>query len=409
MSSAKAPPGPRPRPTAPPGPRKGVERTTDPSPVPDATVGTPPPASHVRPPRLTRASSAVPSSQLARQAPPHASGDGTGPAPAVAPPQRREDFPLRNPPVGKPTPAVAPKRPAVRARSASSPRPVELAVAMGPSRVPEPTSDPAASSSSSGSSASASAARAKPKARRPGPAQRPAPQNQQQQQRDDLQAAILQRVLLLRELEEQQRRRQQLLELVHGDPEEEDEDVQLAIALSLSAQQAAGREGEGRPHLPIAGRGSHVGATAADGGSAEEDDLLTALERQQLRAALLQLRRQRLLAALGLPLGLAGDGDGGAAELPDMSYEALLQLEDVKVGVGEEFLEAMPVILFEATKEVTPECSICLGQYEPGEALTLLQCTHRFHLDCCQTWLRDHKTCPVCKLDVTEVAMPAPS
>lgn len=60
---------------------------------------------------------------------------------------------------------------------------------------------------------------------------------------------------------------------------------------------------------------------AADGGSAEEDDLLTALERQQLRAALLRLRRQRLLAALGLPLGLAGDGDGGAAELPDMSYE----------------------------------------------------------------------------------------
>eukprot|EP00668_Euglena_longa_P005789 GGOE01006830.1.p1 GENE.GGOE01006830.1~~GGOE01006830.1.p1 ORF type:complete len:237 (-),score=85.26 GGOE01006830.1:192-902(-) len=232
---------------------------------------------------------------------------------------------------------------------------------------------------------------------------RPAPTravNHRLAQQQEMQDAILQRVLLLQELEEQQRRRQHLLELMHGDMEEEDEDVQLAIALSLSAQQEHSCDCDAA-HL--------VGSTfqcqqrSPDQSAMAEE--LTALERQQLQTALLQLRRQRLLAALGLPEGILMEVEGGDSELPDMSYEALLRLEDVKVGAGEEFLAAMPVILFEATKEHMQECPICLGQYEPGEALTILQCTHRFHLDCCQTWLREHKTCPVCKLDVTEAEM----
>jgi hypothetical protein len=88
-------------------------------------------------------------------------------------------------------------------------------------------------------------------------------------------------------------------------------------------------------------------------------------------------------------------------ELEDMSYEALLQLEDVKVGVGEAFLNSMPVIIYEPSDK-EEECPVCLTPYEAGEALTVLLCTHRFHLDCCQTWLKDNKSCPVCKVDPTQ-------
>ena len=54
-------------------------------------------------------------------------------------------------------------------------------------------------------------------------------------------------------------------------------------------------------------------------------------------------------------------------------------------------------------------CHICLGDYECGEEVCLLQnpyCTHVFHKECISEWLLKHNECPCCRryfLGVDEV------
>ena len=46
-----------------------------------------------------------------------------------------------------------------------------------------------------------------------------------------------------------------------------------------------------------------------------------------------------------------------------------------------------------------PECSICLCEFEKGEAITKLRCDHSFHKDCVTSWLKLNRTCPICRKD----------
>ncbi|KAL2332741.1 hypothetical protein Fmac_013954 [Flemingia macrophylla] len=44
------------------------------------------------------------------------------------------------------------------------------------------------------------------------------------------------------------------------------------------------------------------------------------------------------------------------------------------------------------------ECLVCLGDFQQEESLKLLpKCNHAFHVLCIDTWLRSHKTCPLCR------------
>lgn len=43
------------------------------------------------------------------------------------------------------------------------------------------------------------------------------------------------------------------------------------------------------------------------------------------------------------------------------------------------------------------QCSVCLGDFEVGDSLRTLQCSHRFHMACVDTWLAQSGQCPVCK------------
>ncbi|CAI0410309.1 unnamed protein product [Linum tenue] len=46
-------------------------------------------------------------------------------------------------------------------------------------------------------------------------------------------------------------------------------------------------------------------------------------------------------------------------------------------------------------------CSVCLSEFRDGESLRLLpKCSHAFHLDCIDTWLRTHSTCPLCRANI---------
>lgn len=47
------------------------------------------------------------------------------------------------------------------------------------------------------------------------------------------------------------------------------------------------------------------------------------------------------------------------------------------------------------------ECAVCLGRFEPAEPLRILpKCRHGFHVECVDTWLDAHSTCPLCRVRV---------
>ena len=61
----------------------------------------------------------------------------------------------------------------------------------------------------------------------------------------------------------------------------------------------------------------------------------------------------------------------------------------------------------------TTDCSVCLGEFHDGESLRLLpKCSHAFHQQCIDTWLKSHSNCPLCRSNITfvavEVAPPEP-
>ncbi|KOM39707.1 hypothetical protein LR48_Vigan03g308900 [Vigna angularis] len=52
------------------------------------------------------------------------------------------------------------------------------------------------------------------------------------------------------------------------------------------------------------------------------------------------------------------------------------------------------------------ECLVCLGEFQQEESLRLLpKCSHAFHVPCIDTWLRTHKTCPLCRTPIVHDAV----
>ncbi|CAK9262653.1 hypothetical protein BDL97_15G025300 [Sphagnum fallax] len=120
--------------------------------------------------------------------------------------------------------------------------------------------------------------------------------------------------------------------------------------------------------------------------------------------------------ALALSLSLSDSGAVGvngrtqAPFITDMTYESLVQLEDVRCVASSALVNSLPVYTFVKQEPVGPDqtlevCVICQGKYEDDEMLLKLPCRHEFHQTCGAKWLLDYsKLCPVCKHDVTEEA-----
>ncbi|KAJ8982993.1 hypothetical protein NQ317_001434 [Molorchus minor] len=45
-------------------------------------------------------------------------------------------------------------------------------------------------------------------------------------------------------------------------------------------------------------------------------------------------------------------------------------------------------------------CAVCIEPYKLSETLRILPCGHEFHKNCIDPWLLDHRTCPMCKMDI---------
>ena len=53
--------------------------------------------------------------------------------------------------------------------------------------------------------------------------------------------------------------------------------------------------------------------------------------------------------------------------------------------------------LMTADNHTACDCSVCLGALEPGEMFAQLECAHKFHKSCIQTWLLQSQSCPCCR------------
>ncbi|XP_046665150.1 protein goliath-like isoform X8 [Homalodisca vitripennis] len=45
-------------------------------------------------------------------------------------------------------------------------------------------------------------------------------------------------------------------------------------------------------------------------------------------------------------------------------------------------------------------CAICIEPYRTSEVVRILPCRHEFHRGCIDPWLVEHRTCPMCKMDI---------
>ncbi|XP_057443641.1 RING-H2 finger protein ATL29-like [Lotus japonicus] len=80
-------------------------------------------------------------------------------------------------------------------------------------------------------------------------------------------------------------------------------------------------------------------------------------------------------------------------------------------GLDPSLLQTFPTFLYASVKNLRKgknyslECAICLLEFEDDSLLRLLTaCCHVFHQDCIDLWLRSHKTCPVCRVDLDSPA-----
>ncbi|XP_063793391.1 RING finger protein 11-like [Pseudophryne corroboree] len=48
-------------------------------------------------------------------------------------------------------------------------------------------------------------------------------------------------------------------------------------------------------------------------------------------------------------------------------------------------------------EEATQSCVICLMEYEEGERVIVLPCSHRYHPSCISQWFETNLSCPVCR------------
>uniref|UniRef100_A0A9I9CGW0 RING-type E3 ubiquitin transferase n=1 Tax=Cucumis melo TaxID=3656 RepID=A0A9I9CGW0_CUCME len=55
------------------------------------------------------------------------------------------------------------------------------------------------------------------------------------------------------------------------------------------------------------------------------------------------------------------------------------------------------------------DCSVCLSEFQEDESLRLLpKCSHAFHLQCIDTWLKSHSNCPLCRANIISINAGSP-
>eukprot|EP00978_Attheya_sp_CCMP212_P022888 scaffold69049_cov61-Attheya_sp.AAC.3 len=90
-----------------------------------------------------------------------------------------------------------------------------------------------------------------------------------------------------------------------------------------------------------------------------------------------------------------GGGSGNVFPIAPIAYGSS--------GAPPETIDQLRVVLLDEFPEAYPkECCICMGDFIAGEVIVATACQHVFHKRCCQEWLRQARTCPVCRMDIPD-------
>lgn len=87
---------------------------------------------------------------------------------------------------------------------------------------------------------------------------------------------------------------------------------------------------------------------------------------------------------------------------------------NIELGLDKATLENYPKLIYSQAKlhkgmgnSTTSCCSICLADYKDTDVLRFLPyCGHLFHVECVDSWLLLHATCPVCRDSPLAKAVP---
>eukprot|EP00516_Mucochytrium_quahogii_P006703 CAMPEP_0203761598 /NCGR_PEP_ID=MMETSP0098-20131031/14646_1 /ASSEMBLY_ACC=CAM_ASM_000208 /TAXON_ID=96639 /ORGANISM=" , Strain NY0313808BC1" /LENGTH=387 /DNA_ID=CAMNT_0050655653 /DNA_START=525 /DNA_END=1688 /DNA_ORIENTATION=+ len=177
----------------------------------------------------------------------------------------------------------------------------------------------------------------------------------------------------------------------------EDEDAKLARRLMM----------EEEANLYERLQQEQLHAIAAMQNETEEEDGDMALARRLLAEEEEQLR----LAQERIELD-----ETESVDPDEMSYDQLLELGerigDVKQERwridGKQYVSSLKLIKYSikdhAGKGVNfTKCIVCQYDYEDGEELKILPCTHAFHAECINPWLETHDTCATCKQSLKDL------
>ncbi|CAN4095502.1 unnamed protein product [Withania somnifera] len=68
-------------------------------------------------------------------------------------------------------------------------------------------------------------------------------------------------------------------------------------------------------------------------------------------------------------------------------------------GLKKKVIKSLPKFNYTPEKSVKfSECPICLMEFTIGDVIRVLpQCSHGFHVECIDTWLGSHSSCPSCR------------
>uniref|UniRef100_A0A8C1R7R8 Ring finger protein 150b n=1 Tax=Cyprinus carpio TaxID=7962 RepID=A0A8C1R7R8_CYPCA len=79
----------------------------------------------------------------------------------------------------------------------------------------------------------------------------------------------------------------------------------------------------------------------------------------------------------------------GQRRLGDAAKKAISQLQVRTIRKGDQ-----------ETESDFDNCAVCIEGYKPNDVVRILPCRHLFHKGCVDPWLVDHRTCPMCKMNI---------
>uniref|UniRef100_A0A5B6ZTW5 RING-type E3 ubiquitin transferase n=1 Tax=Davidia involucrata TaxID=16924 RepID=A0A5B6ZTW5_DAVIN len=69
-------------------------------------------------------------------------------------------------------------------------------------------------------------------------------------------------------------------------------------------------------------------------------------------------------------------------------------------GLDESVIKTIPLSVY-TRKSNVHDCAVCLLEFEDNDYVrTLPFCSHAFHVDCIDIWLRSHANCPLCRAGI---------